>query len=328
MSINLFPQSADRSAPAAASPAGPRSSAESAEGSVCSHFRPAGIRHQLFTGSIRMLGFTLKRWMWRHASFCWLWFGGNHPRRVGPAGVDLSAPQTVSPLSAHAGWEAFTARNALPDRINRDFFSHCHEIALLPRSRYRWDRGDKTHMHIALKSQPCPAWVVRVAVRGWCTLCAKSCLWPCRLLTSPDSVHTGQCRGNILICCRRQQWVFCLGGWHRLLDKALEVCELTNLFLAGSSASWSWNYVWWAVSGVGSAQVGSQQQCAAGMHTAFPRGCASAHPCVVAAEAQAGVWQGLISYCTHGGCGKGKCVDMQKAEEVAQMGGRWKGFCW
>lgn len=82
---------------------------------------------------------------------------------------------------------------------------------------------------------------------------------------------------------------------------------------------------------MGRAQLGSQYQCAAGMHAACPRGCVSARPCVVAAATPVGVWRGLICYCREllpGGCGKGKCVATQKAEEVALMGQSRRGFCW
>lgn len=51
-------------------------------------------------------------------------------------------------------------------------------------------------------------------------------------------------------------------------------------------------------SGVGSAWLWSQQQCAAGMHMAFPRGCTSVHPCVVTAEIRQ-VFSGDSSLAAH-----------------------------
>lgn len=161
MSINLFLQSADRSAPVAASPEGPRGSVESAEGSLCPHLQPTETQHWLLW---TVLGCWKRAWwFWSHSS-CWLWSAGNPPWLGRCTRAPLSAPQVMSPVSTHVSWDARTAHNTLPDRINRDFFSHCQEITPLPCARYRWDGGEKMHVHVpvAPKSPLCPEQVMRM----------------------------------------------------------------------------------------------------------------------------------------------------------------------
>lgn len=58
------------------------------------------------------------------------------------------------------------------------------------------------HVRVALKSPPCPAQVVRMAAHGWGTPCART-MQAAHLSAAP--LDGGQCRGNILVCCRKQQ---------------------------------------------------------------------------------------------------------------------------
>lgn len=180
MSINLFLQSADRSAPVAASPEGPRGSVESAEGSLCPHLQPTETQHWSFW---TVLGRGHSGFEVIHPSAgCDLWV----TPMAGDTRAPLSAPQMMSPVSTHVSWDALTAHNALPDRINRDFFSHCQEITPFPCARYRWNGGEKmhVHVHVASKSPLCPGQVLRMALCVWGASCAESWPWPCGLLTS------------------------------------------------------------------------------------------------------------------------------------------------
>lgn len=238
MSINLFLQSADRSAPVAASPEGPWGSVESAEGRLCPHLHPTEIQHWLFWA---VLGCWKEAWwFWSHSSFCWLW----SPHGWGDAPGLLCQHPKWSPVSTHVSWDACTAHNTLPDRKNRDFFSHCQEITPLPCARYRWDGGEKMHVHMhgAPKSSLCPEQVVRM-------LCM------CGVLCVPSHGHglvgysPPHCSGP---CWPVQREHFnplletaetsLSRDWHVLLDKALGIYELTCCILAGPSCtSQPWN---------------------------------------------------------------------------------------
>lgn len=201
MSINLFLQSADRSAPVAASPEGPRGSVKSAEGSLCPHLQPTETQHWLLW---TVLGYWKRAWwFWSNSSFYWLWSAGNPPWLGRCTRAPLSALPMMSPVSTHVSWDAHTAHNALPDRINRDFFSHCQEITPLPCARYRWDGGEKMYVHVHVApSLPCAQsrWWGYCACLG-CFVCQVTAMamWATHLSTALD--HAGQCRGNTLIHC-------------------------------------------------------------------------------------------------------------------------------